>query len=594
MLDKNSLDRQIMTRRTFIIGTGKLGLLFLLASRMFYMQFIKKDEYRTLSDNNRIKMILLSPIRGQIFDASGKVIAKNNSCFRLLLDKNGNPKFSEEIEHLIKILELDEYQIDEVKKRAAKGGRRAAAIVIDCLDWNQVAAVEERKADFKSLFIDIGSERFYKSGSATANIIGYLGRPSTGEYAHTQLADETFKVGKGGIEKFYEESLRGEFGFKRIEVNALGKYVRELGKSTSKSGNDLYLNIDSELQEKALAYMSPQGCSAIVIDCKTGNVIICASTPSFDPNEFNKLSNQYWKDLINNQYKPLIDKTTKSLYPPGSVFKIITALAALEAGINPDNKVICTGDSIFGGNSFRCNKSRGHGALNMIDALKHSCNHYIFAAARQTGADKIIEVANRFGLGQQTGIDLPGELSGFVPSQTWKKEKYGTKWGVGDTLNLSIGQGFLLSTPMQLARLITAIASDGKLFSPKIAVGNPSHIQLDIQQSHLDIIKTALFNTMNSPGGTGYLSRVDYKSMQMAGKTGTAQVQAKKNANDDLSRDNIAWGSRNHALFAGYAPSDNPQYAILVYFDHGGGGGRAAAPIAKKSCKMYYLNIYKN
>jgi len=571
-----------MTRRTFVIGAGKLGLLFLLAGRMFYMQFIKKDEYRTLSDNNRIKMILLSPTRGQIFDSDGVIIAKNNTCFRLLLDKNGNPKYSEEINHLVEILELDDYQIDEIKRRMSKGGRRVAAIVIDCLDWNQVAVIEERKADFKSLFIDTGFERFYKSGLSTAHLIGYLGRPGTGEDEPTKLADETFKVGKGGIEKFYEEHLRGEFGFKRIEVNALGKYVRELGKSASKPGNDLYLNINAELQENALKHMNAQGCSAIVMDCTNGNIIICASTPSFDPNKFSKLSNQYWNSLINDPYKPLIDKTTKSLYPPGSVFKIITALAALEAGIDPDNKIICTGAPILGGNSFRCSRSRGHGALNMVDALKHSCNHYIYAVARQTGADKIIEVANRFGLGKPTGVDLPGELSGFVPTKQWKMEKYGTKWGVGDTLNLSIGQGFILATPMQLACLITAIASNGKLFSPKIAVGAPNYVQLDLQQSNLEIIKTALFNTMNTPGGTGYLSRLDYKSMHMAGKTGTAQVQAKKNASDDLSRDNIAWGSRNHAIFSGYAPFDNPKYAISIYFDHGGGGGRASAPIAKK------------
>ena len=582
MLDRSSLNRQIMTRRTFVIGAGKLGLLFLLAGRMFYMQFIKKDEYRTLSDNNRIKMILLSPTRGQIFDSDGVIIAKNNTCFRLLLDKNGNPKYSEEINHLVEILELDDYQIDEIKRRMSKGGRRVAAIVIDCLDWNQVAVIEERKADFKSLFIDTGFERFYKSGLSTAHLIGYLGRPGTGEDEPTKLADETFKVGKGGIEKFYEEHLRGEFGFKRIEVNALGKYVRELGKSASKPGNDLYLNINAELQENALKHMNAQGCSAIVMDCTNGNVIICASTPSFDPNKFSKLSNQYWNSLINDPYKPLIDKTTKSLYPPGSVFKIITALAALEAGIDPDNKIICTGAPILGGNSFRCSRSRGHGALNMVDALKHSCNHYIYAVARQTGADKIIEVANRFGLGKPTGIDLPGEVSGFVPTKQWKLEKYGTKWGVGDTLNLSIGQGFILATPMQLACLITAIASNGKLFSPKIAVGAPNYVQLDLQQNNLEIIKTALFNTMNTPGGTGYLSRLDYKSMHMAGKTGTAQVQAKKNASDDLSRDNIAWGSRNHAIFSGYAPFDNPKYAISIYFDHGGGGGRASAPIAKK------------
>jgi penicillin-binding protein 2 len=218
----------------------------------------------------------------------------------------------------------------------------------------------------------------------------------------------------------------------------------------------------------------------------------------------------------------------------------------------------------------------------MINAIKHSCNSYIYGIARKTGADKIIEVAKRFGFGEATGIDLPNELSGFVPTKEWKKEKFGSSWRLGDTLNLSIGQGFLLCTPIQLARLTAAIASDGKLFTPKIAKGDSTFIQLDLNQEHLVILKTALYHTMNTPGGTGYLSRVNYKSMRLAGKTGTAQVQAKKSASDNLSRADIAWSSRNHAIFSGYAPFNNPKYAISVYYDHGGGGGRAAAPIAKK------------
>ncbi|GAB4162394.1 MAG: penicillin-binding protein 2 [Rickettsiaceae bacterium] len=582
MLDKATLNKQVTTRRTFVIGIGKIGLLFLLAGRMFYMQFIKKDEYKTLSDQNRIKMILISPMRGQIFDKHGSVIVKNNTCFRLLLDKNGNPNFFEEINFVTSVLELDQNQIAEIHKRVKRGGRKVAAIIIDCLEWNQVAVIEERKSEFKSLFIDTGFERYYKLGAATAHLTGYLGRPGAADDYSVKLADETFKVGKNGVERSYEESLRGEFGFKRIEVNALGKYVRELGNSPSQQGTDLYLNIDAELQEKALNYLSSQGCSVVVMDCSTGGILICASSPSFDPNKFNKLSSKYWNDLISNPYKPLIDKTIRSLYPPGSVFKIITAIAALEAGISPEHKVTCTGEPALGGNSFRCARRRGHGSLNMIDALKYSCNSYVFEIARQTGAERIINVAKRFGFGSLTGIDLPDELSGFVPTTEWKKEKYGNKWSLGDTLNLSIGQGFLLVTPMQLTRLITAIASNGKLFTPKVAVSDPEYVQLNINPDHLDIIKTILYNTVNTPGGTGYLSRVEYKSMQMAGKTGTAQVMAKKNSADDLSRDDISWSNRNHAIFSGYAPFVDPRYAISVYFDHGGGGGRAAAPIAKK------------
>lgn len=582
MLDKNIANKQIMTRRTFMIGAGKAGLLFLLAGRMFYMQFIKKDEYKTLSDNNRIKMIIISPMRGEIYDVNDKIIAKNITCFRLLLDKNGNPKFSNEIDLINKILELDEEQKNEIQKRVRRGGRRIPTILLDCLEWEIVAAIEERRADFKSLFIDTGFNRFYNSNSSISHLIGYLGRPRKKEGETLKLVDESFRVGKNGIERYYEERLRGEFGFKRIEVNAKGLYVRELGKSTSIAGKNLHLNIDIELQKQISQYLNPQGCSAIVMDCTNGSVIVCASSPGFDPNQFNKLSTKYWNSLIENPYKPLINKTIKSLYPPGSIFKIITIIAALESGIDPKDKIICTGGPVLGGNKFRCARRRGHGGLNMIDAIKHSCNTYIYAVARKIGADKIISVAKRFGFGEITGVDLPGELSGFVPTKKWKKERYGSSWRLGDTLNLSIGQGFLLCTPIQLARLAAAIASDGKLFTPKIAKSKAEYKQINIKKEHLDIIKTALYNTMNTPGGTGYFSRLNYKSMRLTGKTGTAQVQAKKNVNDNLSRADIAWGSRNHAIFSGYVPFNNPKYAISVYYDHGGGGGRAAAPIAKK------------
>lgn len=581
MLDKHSIDKQIMTRRTFVIGGGKLGLLFVLASRMFYMQFIKKDDYKTLSDKNSIKMILIAPKRGEVFDVNNKIIAKNNSCFKLLLDKNGNPKFSLEIDLIIKILELDQEQIKEVEKRVKMGGRRLPAIVIDYLDWQQISTIEERRSELKSVFIDAGFSRYYPTTLSMAHLLGYMGR-SNEDASSPNVIDENFKVGKNGIERYYEKQLRGEFTYKRIEVNAYGKYVRELAPSASIPGENLYLNIDSELQIQTSSYLSPNGCSAIVMDCTNGSLLICNSMPAYDPNQFINLSAKYWKSLINSPYKPLIDKTIKSLYPPGSIFKIITTLAALEEGINPNLKIVCTGKAVLGGNKFRCAKRAGHGPLNMIDAIKYSCNTYIYDIARQIGADKIIEVAKKFGFGEFTNIDLPGELSGFVPSQKWKQERHGSKWQLGDTLNLSIGQGFLLSTPMQLTRMIAAIASNGKLFTPQIVKSEQKHTQIDIKQEHLDIVKTALYHVINSPGGTGYRSRINYKSMQMAGKTATAQVRAKKNTEDNLNSANINWSNRNHAIFTGYAPYNNPKFAIAIYYDHGGGGGTAAAPIAQK------------
>jgi penicillin-binding protein 2 len=591
MGNKHITYKYTITRRTFLIGAGKLGLLLLLVGRMFYMQFIKKDDYKTLSDKNRIKIIFIPPTRGEIYDINNKIIAKNVTCFRLLLDKNGNPKFLEDIELIIEILELDEENKQEIYKRAQKAGRRIPAILLDCLPWKAVASIEEVRSEIKSIFIDTGFKRHYNFDNSVSHIIGYLGKPAKDDSATLNLVDDTFKIGKTGIERYYEDKLRGQFGFKNIEVNAKGLYVRELGKSNSVSGDNISLNIDVALQQRIYQHLNPQGCSAIVMDCTNGNILACASSPGFNLNEFNKLSTKYWDELTNNPYNPLINKTIRSLYPPGSVFKIITIIAALESGINPNDKIFCSGGPILGGNSFRCSKRRGHGNLNMIDAIKFSCNSYIYAIARVTGADKIVEVAKRFGFGKITGVDLPGELSGFVPTKSWKQKTHGSTWRLGDTLNLSIGQGFLLCTPMQLARFMAAIASGGKLFTPRIAQNEIEYKHINIDKSHLDIIKTALYNTMNTPGGTGYFSRFSYKSMTMVGKTGTAQVQAKKSADDNLSREDIAWGSRNHAIFSGYAPFDQPKYVISVYYDHGGGGGRAAAPIAKKIAQEIFVNF---
>lgn len=575
-------DKQAITRRTFIIGLGQIGLLFLLVGRMFYMQFIKKDEYKTLSDKNRIKMILILPMRGEIFDCQKQVLAKNQSCFRLLLDKNTNSDFQKEIELLATILELDLEQIEEVQKRVKRAGRRIASIVIDCLKWSQLAVIEERRSEFEALFIDTGFQRHYPYADVTCHLAGYLGRPKNTESESLSLDEQAFKVGKNGLEKFYETDLRGNLGVKRVEVNAHGKYVRELGNIKAQTGANLYLNIDAQLQQKALTYLNIQGGSAIVMDCTNGSVLVCASAPTFDPNQFNKLSSKYWEELTNNPYKPLINKTISSLYPPGSIFKIITCLAALECGIDPKYEFICTGQPFLGGNSFRCAKKTGHGAINMIDALKYSCNSYMYMVARQIGAEKIIETAKKLGFGQLTGIDLPGELNGLVPTPQWKKEKFGTSWTLGDTLNLAIGQGFILVTPIQLARFIGAIANQGKLFTPSLMVKEPNYIQAEIAPEHLDTICQALYSTVNAAGSTGYLSKLNHEYITMSGKTGTAQVKAKKNSADDLSRESIAWGNRNHAIFSGYVPSNNPKYAISIYFDHGGGGGRSAAPIAKK------------
>lgn len=586
MLDKDTLRNQQISRRTFVIGAGKLGLLFILSCRLFYMQFIKKDEYKTLSDKNRIRIILIPPVRGQIFDKNNNLLARNQTSFNLLLEKSGNPSYKKEIAKISKILDLDDEQIQEVNKKVKRAGHKVPAIIIDLLEWDKVSILEERKSELKSLFVDIGYYRYYTKKDSCAHLIGYLGR----DYNKADTTFEHFKVGKNGVEKFYEEKLRGKFGHKKLEVNAHGRYIRSISTSDSEAGSDLIMNIDSDIQQKAQNLLSVQGCSAVIMDCTNGNILSLNSSPSYNPNEFIKLSQKYWNNLINNQYNPLINKVTQSVYPPGSIFKIVVILAALHNGHNQSEKIFCDGGPALGGNSFRCAKRTGHGFVNLSDAIKGSCNTYIYELAKRIGADKIISMARNLGFGMMTGIDMPNEKAGFVPDKEWKLNHVKDKWRLGDTFNLSIGQGYILATPLQLVRMMAAIANNGKLFTPNVAKRESQYIQLDLNSEHLDFMKSALYRVMNEPGGTGYASRVNVNGMRMAGKTGTSQVQAKKNALDNLNRTDIAWHRRNHAVFTGYAPFHNPKYAINIYYDHGGGGGRSAAPIAKNIIELVLKN----
>ena len=583
MLNNEILRNQLVSRRTFIIGAGKLGLITLLASRMFYIQMIKKDEYKTLSDKNRISMILLPPARGQIYDNSGKIIATNRQCFRLLLDKSANKNYQEEIELIAKSLDLTLQKKTYILNKLQKASKRTPVLILDQLDWQQISIIEEHKIKLSSIFIDMGYIRNYPIGMATGHVIGYTGQINEQEKQELKINNSTdFNIGKAGIEKYYEQTLRGEFGYKQMEINAYGKYVREITHEASKQGNDLYLNIDSELQNKIYPYLNRQGCSAIVMDCYNGNVILLANTPAFEPNNFTKLSQEYWSSLISSPYKPLINKAVQSSYPPGSVFKLITILAALEASISPDKIVNCTGESALGGNNFRCSSKHGHGLLDMRGAIKYSCNTYMYKLGRLIGPDKILEMAEKFSFGKATGIDLPSEASGFLPSKKWKKSKYKTDWSIGDTFNLSIGQGFLLATPIQMARFSAAIASNGKLLIPQLQrTDNINFEQINIAAEHLTFIQEAMFLSVNESGGSAYHSRISTSEHQFAGKTGTSQVQSKANADDDLSRESIAWEKRNHAIFIGFGPYAKPRYAVTVFVDHGG-GGRVAAPIANR------------
>lgn len=580
MLDKGSLHNQLVTRRSFILGACGGGMLSLLGMRMFYMQAIKSDDYRILSDQNRISPIMIHPLRGNIFDCKRRLIAGNKTLFSVILDKNENKNYKTSLDILYKILNLNEAQQNIIQKKIHKQGLKAPLNIIDGISWQELTIVEENIYKIPGIYVEIRQVRDYKYNEVFAHIVGYTGILNEKEKRELGISNVgNFNLGKNGLEKYYEEKLRGNFGIKKMEVNASGSYVRELSTKDSEQGEELVINIDAQLQENIYRKLPNTGASAIVMDVNNGKILSAVSSPSFNPNDFcGGIRQDYWNKLNQSHYTPLLNRISQGTYPPGSVFKLITVLAALIEGIDPGMIVNCTaGTSALGKNHYRCWHTEGHGKLDMKGAIEHSCNSYMYKIVKMIGGEKILDLAKKLGFGSPTGIDLPSESSGFVPHEEWKKRRFKTDWTLGDSLNISIGQGALLATTAQLARLAGTIASKGKLCTPRI-VGSGEIIDLDIDQKHFEFLQSAMYDVVNNEGGTAYSKRVLDPMWLMAGKTGTSQVQAKRGKTD---LNNVSFAGRNHALFLGFAPADNPLYSVVVVVDHGGGGGSTAAPIAR-------------
>ncbi|MCK5296905.1 MAG: penicillin-binding protein 2, partial [Alphaproteobacteria bacterium] len=401
--------------------------------------------------------------------------------------------------------------------------------------------------------------------------------------------------GKAGIEKVYDLALRGKGGNKKVEVNALGRVIREMERNEGETGAEIQLSLDIELQKYAMKKLKNKSAAVVVMDIHTGSVLTLASTPSFDPNAFNKgLSFKEWSSLSSNPNHPLVNKATSGRYSPGSTFKMIVALAALEAGvISPEQKVICKGHIELGNRRFHCWKKEGHGAVNLKEAIQHSCDIYFYEIAKRVGINRIAKMAKRFGLGEVSGIDLPNESNGLIPDKAWKKQKVGDAWRLGDTYNAGIGQGFVLTTPLQLAVMTARIANGGIAVTPHVSIQKKdtddkedSFPAMDISRANLQIIKDAMNSVVNAYGGTAFGSRFKVKNATMSGKTGTTQVrrismQERTSEGGVRKQEDIKRKLRNHALFVGFAPSDSPKYAISVLVEHGGSGSKAAAPIAR-------------
>jgi penicillin-binding protein 2 len=570
------------SRRSFIITIFNLVIFLIIAIRLFFLQIIKSKEYKTLSNKNSIKLIFLEPKRGMILDRHDKAIATNQNNYKLIMYKQREYDPLETLQKLYKIIKYTPSEKQEIERKVAKALLVSPIILKENLTWKEVADIESESHNLPGIFTDKGYNRFCPDGAMFAHVIGYMGQASPKEIEEYSLFyNQDFKVGKAAIEKTQQLKLMGKFGMKRVEVDAHKRIVRELSEIKSISGNNVKLFLNHDIQAISSKAVADKNAAVIVLDVLNGQVLSMLSTPSFNPNLFSQgIGYNEWKRMVNNPAHPLTNKTISNLYPPGSVWKVVVALAVLESGIPIEEKIYCSGGVKIGNKRFKCWKETGHGEVNLINALATSCNSYFYQMGQKVGVQKIHEVAKKLGFGQKTGIDLPGELPGINPNKEWKTLNYGLNWLIGDTVNSSIGQGFTLVSPIQLAVMIARLAS-GKAILPSVIYKDAlSFPDLEFNPEHLKIVREGLYRAVNTPKGTGFALRIKEEEFQMAGKTGTAQVISK----DTSEQSGIAFAKhhKSHSIFTGFAPFHNPRYATAVVVEHGGWGAQAAAPVGRE------------
>ncbi len=575
------------TRRALVLGGAQLGVGALLAGRMAWLSIAQNERYRLMAESNRVQLMMIPPRRGWIVDRNGKPIAINRTDFRvdLIPDQLKDP--DQVLASLQKLLSLPEEDMARIREDLAKAAGYRPVPVAEKLDYDRFAAVSVRLPELPGVAPARGYSRFYPAGAAVGQLCGYVGTASAKDYEETHdplLITPGFKVGKEGLEKTMESTLRGRPGAKRAEVTARGRLVRDLETKPDVAGRTLKLTIDAGLQDYAARRLGPESGSVVVMDCRSGDLLAMASMPSYDPNSFSDgISHSEWDMLSSNDHHPLINKVLSGLYPPGSTVNPMNALALLNAGISPAERVVCTGQYRLGNSVFHCHKRRGHGALDMTHAIMQSCDIYFYTMARRIGIDALATMMRRLGLGAEYTLPVASQRYGTVPDSAWKARKYKAGWTVADTLNASIGQGYILTNPLQLAVMAARLAS-GRNVDPRLIAGG-THMPaepLDIPPEHLAIVRNAMSGVVNG-GGTGGSARMYVPNVQLAGKTGTAQVRRISMAERRrgvLSDYATPWRLRDHSLFVGFAPVENPIYACATILEHSG-HIVTSAPIAR-------------
>ncbi len=585
-MTKTLTPKRLFTRRAIVFGAANVAAMSVLLGKLYYLQFLRAAEYKNLAEGNRVKVSLVAPVRGLILDRKGVGLASNQKNFRLYLDPETASDPADVLKSLTTVIALNEDRVNQVLDDIRSTRYPPPAMLKEHLTWDELAQFEFYKLNYPEVYVDIGQVRFYPLADKAAHLLGYVSavdKNKTNDKDDLQKLSRLpdFKIGKTGVEEMLEHDLQGVSGTRQTEVNVHGLGVRELGRKEGKAGKDIRLTIDYKLQEYASARLGSESAAAVVMNVHNGDVLALASMPAYDPNSFSKgITSKYWGELQANPRVPLMNKALSGQYPPGSTFKLSMALAALDAKVvSPLATVFCNGHFMYGNHNFTCWKTSGHGTVSMREAIQQSCDVYFYTMAERLGIDNIADMARKLGLGKSTGLGLTGEKNGIVPDDNWKRGRGAGAWMGGDTISVGIGQGYIISTPIQLAVMTARIANGGFMVKPRLVADDkvPDFASLGISQDHINAVHEGMNAVCNVQGGTAYAHRIKDERFLMAGKTGTSQF--KKLVAHGIVQEHIPWEQRYHAWFVGFAPVAAPKYAAAVIVEHGGGGAAAAAPI---------------
>ncbi|KAA5804631.1 penicillin-binding protein 2 [Alkalicaulis satelles] len=592
--DKQETQAQF-NRRVLLLGGAGALMFGGLGAQLYSLQILEQERYRTLSDSNQFSFRLQPPVRGRILDRAGEALAENRDNYRLFIvpEQAGDP--ARALARLARHLPITEARMERLLAQISRTPRFQPVTVAEDLDWETFARINLHLPELPGILPDVGEVRTYPHAQTMSHVTGYVQvAPPEMARGDRLLLHPGFRIGRTGAEIANENKLRGSAGQLKVEVNAFGRVIRELPEQSipSRPGSDVHLSIDLRAQRVAMQALGQEAAAAVALDMVNGEILVLASTPGFDPNAFVLgIGQSEFNALNNNPYRPLFNKATTGLYAPASTIKGLISMAALEHGvINPSERIHCTGRVQLGNRTFHCWRREGHGHVHMHDAMKVSCDTYYYEVARRLGIERIRETALRCGLGQlfDIGMPIPERASGLVPSAAWKRARRGQPWTTGDTFNTGIGQGYMLSSPLQLA-VMTARLATGKAVTPTLQLRPPGFEfeSLGFAAHNLETVHRAMSGVVNEPGGTAYWTLrpgLGVEGARMCGKTGTAQVYSispEERARGVRNQEDLPWRLRNHGLFIGYAPEDNPRYAVAIVVEHGMGGTRTAARPAR-------------